>query len=496
MAETLVAGVDCSTQATKVVLVDADSGSVVASGRHPHRVTGTDGARETPPVQWWEALGSALQQTGRATEVAAIAVAGQQHGLVVLDERGEPLRPAVLWNDTRSAPQAAGLREDLGGAQEWAERVGLVPVASFTVAKWAWLRDTEPWVVERTRAIRLPHDFITERLAGAGVTDRGDASGTGWWSARTEDYADEVLELDRTRLDRALLPTVLSPTDVAGHLSRSRASELGLPAGAVVAPGTGDNMAAALGLGLEPGTPVISLGTSGTAYAVAEQRPVDPSGIVAGFADATGRFLPLAATLNCTLAVDRLASLLNLDREDVAANTDCVVLPYLDGERTPDLPHALGSIVGLRHQTSRQEILWAAYEGAAASLLEALASIDRTGAGLRDDCPLVLIGGGARGTAWRSVVGALSGRALEVPAEAELVALGAAVQAAAVLLREPLVDVAARWRTRRGETVPPRPADEARMAEIRRVRSLLDDLNRQRMGTRPLAQNSMRATHG
>ncbi len=183
----LVAGVDCSTQSTKVVVVDPADGRILATGRGSHEVTGTGGARETDPAVWWEALRTALAQTGRAGEVGAISVAGQQHGLVVADEEGRPLRPAVLWNDTRSAPDAAELRDRLG-AEAWAERVGLVPVASFTVTRWAWLRRTEPNVAQATRAIRLPHDWLTERLCGRGATDRGDASGTGWWSTRDEDY--------------------------------------------------------------------------------------------------------------------------------------------------------------------------------------------------------------------------------------------------------------------------------------------------------------------
>lgn len=478
MSRTLVAGVDCSTQSTKVLVVDADSGEVVGAGRQGHVVSGTDGARETEPGQWWTALRDALAQTGRAGRVAAIAIAGQQHGLVVLGDDGRPLRPAILWNDVRAAEQARMLVDDLGGPARWADRVGIVPVASFTVAKWAWLRATEPDVAAATRAVRLPHDHITHRLTGNAVTDRGDASGTGWWSTRTETHDQEVLDLPRVRLDVDFLPTVLGPADVAGEVTREAAAELGLEAGTLVAPGTGDNMAAALGLGLEPGTPVVSLGTSGTAFAVATTRPVDATGTVAGFADAGGQFLPLAATLNCTLAVDRVADLLGLERDDVAASADCVVLPYFDGERTPNLPQAAGSIVGLRHTTTARQVLRAAYEGAAASLLEALDSIDSAGADLADDTSLIMVGGGSRGAAWQQVIGDLSGRALEVPEQLELAAVGAAVQAAAVLRGEGPVAVATRWRTRRGQTIAAGDANRARMERINEVRHQLDGLNR------------------
>ena len=162
----LVAGVDCSTQGTKVLIVDTGDGRVVASGRAPHEVTGSDGARETDPEQWWDALGSALAETGRAADVGGIAVAGQQHGLVTLDGDGRPLRPAILWNDTRSAPEAQELTEALGGPETWADRIGLVPVPSFTATRWAWLRRHDPEAAAATRAVRLPHDFLTERLCG------------------------------------------------------------------------------------------------------------------------------------------------------------------------------------------------------------------------------------------------------------------------------------------------------------------------------------------
>jgi xylulokinase len=473
-----VAGVDCSTQATKVLLVDPEDGRVVASGRAPHEVTGSGGARETDPAVWWEALRAALAETGRAGEVGAISVAGQQHGLVVTGADGAPLRPAVLWNDTRSAPDAAALRDALG-AEAWAERVGVVPVSSFTVTRWAWLRRTEPEVAAAARAVRLPHDWLTERLCGHGATDRGDASGTGWWSTRDEDYAREVLELPSVELDRALLPDVLGPREAAGTVHAAAARELGLPDGTIVGPGTGDNMGAALGLGLRPGEPAASLGTSGTAYAAMSERAVDPSGMIAGFADAAGGFLPLAATLNCTLAVDRVAGWLRLDREAVAQHTDVTVLPYLDGERTPNLPRAAGTVAGLRHDTEPEQILLAAYEGAVASLVEALDLLASVGSGLEPDAPLVLIGGGARGRAWQATVARLSGRALQVPDADELVALGAAAQAAAQLTGEPPDEIARRWDTRRGITIdPPAEPDTEALARIRATRaaaiSLLD----------------------
>lgn len=465
---TLVAGVDSSTQATKVVIVDPDSGQVVAQGQAPHTVTGTGGARESDPREWWSALRTALAATGRAGEVGAIAIAGQQHGLVVLDGRGSPLRGALLWNDTRSAEDAERLTNRLG-AETWAGLTGLRPVASFTVCKWAWLRRTEPDLARNVAAIRLPHDYLTEQLTGHGTTDRGDVSGTGWWSPSSGEYLDEILGLPDVDLAAGLLPAILGPMEAAGMVAGQVAGELGLAPGTVVGPGTGDNMAAALGLGLSVGQAAMSLGTSGTIFAVADRPTADPSGIVAGFADASGRFLPLAATLNCTVAVDRVAGWLGLDRDDVQPAESVVVLPYLDGERTPNLPLASGTISGLRHTTTPQQILMAAYEGAVTSLLVAFDAIGESVGGLDPAAPLLLVGGGARGHTWRTVVRRLTGRAIQVPEAAELVAVGAAVQATAVLRGETPAAIARRWGAADGVLLDPMPVDHERLARIREV---------------------------
>ena len=472
MSGTLVAGVDSSTQATKVVIVDPDDGRLVAQGTAPHTVTGAHGARETDPREWWSALRSALTATGRAGEVGSIAVAGQQHGLVVLDEAGEPIRKASLWNDTRPAEDAERLTDMLGAAR-WASLTGLRPVASFTVCKWAWLRRTEPELARSVAAIRLPHDYLTERLTGRGTTDRSDASGTGWWSPATGEYLPEILELPGVDLTPDLLPEVVAPTAAAGTVTSDAAAELGLSAGTLVGPGAGDNAAAALGLGLSVGQAAMSLGTSGTIYAVSEHPTADASGIVAGFADATGRFLPLAATLNCTQAVDRVAAWLGLDRDDVQPADSVVMLPYFDGERTPNLPLASGTIRGLRHATTPQQILMAAYEGAVTSLLVAFDAIAAAVGGLDPEAPLMLIGGGARGRTWREVVGRLTGRAIAIPDAGELVAIGAAVQATAVLRGDDPAAVARRWDSAAGTRLDPVPVDHVR---LERVRAVLDEL--------------------
>ncbi|MYW69911.1 xylulokinase [Streptomyces sp. SID8379] len=465
----LVVGIDSSTQSTKALVVDVATGAVVASGQAPHTVT-TGAARESDPEEWYAALREALARCGDAARrAAAVSVGGQQHGLVTLDAQGRAVRPAMLWNDVRSAPQARHLVDELGGPKAWAERFGSVPGASFTVSKWAWLAEHEPEAVRATAAVRLPHDYLTGRLTGAGTTDRGDASGTGWWASSTEAYDEDVL--GRVGLDPALLPRVVGPGEVAGTV-RDASGELPFAKGTLVAAGTGDNAAAALGLGLRPGTPVLSLGTSGTVYAVSRHRPADPSGTVAGFADARGDWLPLACTLNCTLAVDRIAALLGLDREAVEAGGSATVLPYLDGERTPDLPDASGLLTGLRHDTTGGQLLQAAYDGAVHALLGALDRVLANDAADADpSTPLLLIGGGARGAAWQQTVRRLSGRAVQVPEARELVALGAAAQAAGLLTGEDPAAVARRWDTARGPLLDPVERDEATMDRISGVLS-------------------------
>ncbi|MFJ4574103.1 xylulokinase [Streptomyces sp. NPDC088846] len=478
----VVIGVDSSTQSTKAAFVDAGTGRLLAVGRAPHVVTGEAGARESDPEVWWRALcdavGAGLKESGAAASaVTGIAVAGQQHGLVVLDRAGRPLRPAMLWNDTRSAPQAAALTAALGGAEPWTARTGSVPVASVTASKWQWLRENEPENAAAAAAVRLPHDFLTERLAGAAVTDPGDASGTGWYSTATGAYDPELLEL--LGLGAALLPEVAETGATRiGPLTDGAADALGLPAGIAVAAGTGDNMSAAVGLGLGGAGlldhPVLSLGTSGTVFAASLTRPA--SAALSGFAAADGTYLPLACTLNCTLAVDKVAALLGLDRDDAAPGGEAVLLPYLDGERTPDLPRASGLLTGLRHDTTSRQLLGAAYEGAVVTVLRALD-------GLLAACgldpadpevaarPLRLVGGGARGRTWVETVRRLSGRPLIVPGSGELVALGAAALAAAAATGGDPVATATGWNT--GEEVQ-LTAVERDSATWERVGSVLE----------------------
>jgi len=431
----LVAGFDSSTQSCKIEVRDADSGALVRSGRRAHPPT-VPPRSEQDPHAWWDALSSLLDEHGDG--VASISVAGQQHGMVVLDTARRVVRPAKLWNDTESAPQAAALLERWG-ARRWADVVGTVPVASLTVTKLAWLREHEPEHFARVSHVLLPHDWLTQQLTGELGTDRGDASGTGYWSVSREGYVPDALAL--VGLDAAVAPRVLAPGETAGQHH-----------GASVAAGTGDNMGAALGLGLQEGDVAISLGTSGTVFAVSGQPTSDASGAVAGFADATGRFLPLVCTLNATRVTDTVARLLGRTHDEMealahasaAGASGLVLLPYLDGERTPNLPDATGTLAGLRSDTAPAQLARAAYEGVVCHLLEALDALGRSGVPTERG-RLVVVGGGARSSLYLQLLADLAQRAVEVPEPAEYVARGACVQAAAVLTGRDVARVAHEW---------------------------------------------------
>ncbi|MFI5936888.1 xylulokinase [Actinoplanes sp. NPDC051494] len=424
----LVAGIDSSTQSCKVVIRDAETGKLVRQGRASHP-EGT----EVHPDAWWAALRQAIDEAGGLDDVAAASVAGQQHGMVVLDEDGEVIRPALLWNDTRSAGAAADLIEELGGGDRgrraWADAVGIVPVASFTLTKLRWLARHEPEHAARVAAVCLPHDWLTWKLSGAKSldtlrTDRSDASGTLYWSAKTNEYRPDLLELGFGR--RIATPLVLGPTGVAGHL----------PNGAPLGPGAGDNAAAGLGAGARPGDVVISIGTSGTVFVSSDVAPDDPTGAVSGFADTTGRFLPIVVTLNAARVLDAAGKLIGADHEKLSelalsapAGADGLVLvPYLEGERTPNRPDATGAIHGLTLKTSDPaHLARAAVEGMLCALADGLDALVTAGA---EANRIVLVGGGARSLAVRKIAPALFGLPVLVPPPGEYVADGAARQAA------------------------------------------------------------------
>jgi xylulokinase len=474
----IVLGVDSSTQSVKVEARDVATGELLSTGRASHPST-TPPRSEQSPLAWWEAFVSACCHTLGSidrNDVVAISVAGQQHGMVALDAHGDAVHPAKLWNDTESAPDADSLLRK-ASADEWAAAVGSVPVAAFTVTKLAWLRRNHPESYARMASVILPHDEFNRRLTGRLTTDRGDASGTGYWSPATGSWRIDMLaHVDPIRDWASALPVVIAPFDAIGPLTDAASQTLGLSTTVLVGAGTGDNMGAALGLGLAPGDVVISLGTSGTVYAVSDTPTADATGAVAGFADATGRFLPLVCTLNAMKVTDAAARLLGVDHEgfealvlDAPAGADGLVLvPYFDGERTPNRPNATGTLMGIRSDVSRASFARAAVEGVVCGLLDGLDAL--RAAGVRTNGRLLLIGGGSRSAAFRRVVADLAGRDVTVPTADEHVAIGAALQAAVMWTAvttdaDPdltLTEMRTSWNVGGGETtVPDRSVDAA-----------------------------------
>lgn len=417
-----VAGVDSSTQSVKVVVCDGETGAVMRSARAAHP-NGTEVSADA----WLAAYEEATADPQLLDGVSALAVGGQQHGMVTLDDTGELVRDALLWNDNRSAPDARDLIGELGGAAAWADAVGSVPVASMTVSKLRWLARAEPEHAKRTTRVLLPHDWLSWQIGGRRgepTTDRGDASGTCYFDATANRYRDDLVRLaighDLT------LPRVAQPDELVGET----------PTGIAIAPGTGDNMAAALGLGVSARAAVVSLGTSGTAFTRTDEQTHDPTGTVAGFADASGSFLPLVCTLNGARNLVATAELLGVSLAELSGLAlsaapgagGLVFLPYLEGERTPPLPDAQGELVGmtLANMTAAnvaratiEGVLWSLAYGVRV-LQEQTGPIDA----------ITLTGGASQSEAVRRIAPAVFGLPVVVTDSFESVAVGAARQAA------------------------------------------------------------------
>lgn len=418
MASDLVLGIDSSTQSTKAVLADAATGEVVARGSAPHP-NGT----AVDPRTWLDAFDRATD--GLLDRASAISVGGQQHGMVALDASGDPVHDALLWNDTRSAPQAVDLIAELGGPEACAEAVGSVLVASFTSTKLRWLRDHDPDAAARVHEVLLPHDYVSRHLTGADAfTDRGDASGTGYFSTADDAWRPD-LAAAAIGHDIAL-PRIAGPGEAAAVMSSGR----------VVGAGTGDNMAAALALDLAPGDVVVSIGTSGVASTISTTRVADGTGAVTGFADATGHFLPMGTTMNAARILDLQCVLLGVDHDELgrlalAAPVGAhglTISPYYAGERTPNRPGATGTWSGLTATTTREDVARAAFEALLCSLADAVDLVtSMTGQPARR---ILMVGGAAANRAVHALAPAVLGAPVTIPAPGEYVALGAARQAA------------------------------------------------------------------
>ena len=426
MANQLIAGVDSSTQSVKIVIRRAETGELVRQGRAIH----PDGT-EVDPAHWKSAFDSAVKDAGGIDDVAAISIGGQQHGMVALDENGTVIRPALLWNDTRSAKQAESLNAEVGGNQAMADAVGSLLVASFTASKVRWMAENERSHADRVHAIALPHDWLSWQLQGGKdfaqlFTDRSDASGTGYFDPTTSSYRRDILARALLSEREIVLPKIADPATFAGVTTQ------GIP----LAAGAGDNAAAALGVQAEPGDVVISLGTSGTAFAVSTTPTHDSSGAVAGFADATGRFLPLVCTLNAARIFDAATSILGKTHDEVGALALSSVpgahglslLPYFEGERTPNRPNATGVFSGMNLSNSNpSDIARAMIEGMLSGLADAVQALVDLGVDVKR---ILIIGGAAKNPAVGQIASALFGRPVLIPPAGEYVADGAARQAA------------------------------------------------------------------
>lgn len=416
-----VLGVDSSTQSVKVVVRDADSGAFISEATQPHP-PGT----EVDPHYWLDAMRSAIDEVGGLQSVTAISIAGQQHGLVALDEQGNVIRPALLWNDTRSARQAEDLNNEFADIHT---RTGSRLVASFTASKLRWLKEVEPENAAKVAAVALPHDWLSWKISGSEniedlFTDRSDASGTGYFNPVSNLYDLEIFEsaLGHTNV---YLPRVIAPNKFGFQGD-----------GIKIAAGLGDNAGAALGLNAQVGDLVISLGTSGTAFLITSTGSADPSGEVAGFADGTGNFMPLACTLNAAKIFAASASMLNISLEEfsnlaLAAEPGAgglLFLPHFDGERTPNRPEAKGNLRNITHLNfTPANISRAAIEGVISSMFYATQALTQLGHGYDR---ILLVGGAARNPAVQQIAADIFGGPIQIPREDEYVANGAALQAA------------------------------------------------------------------
>lgn len=422
-----VAGVDSSTQSVKIIVRDAHTGELLAQSSRPH----PDGS-EVDPQHWLQALLQVIEEVGGLESLDAISIGGQQHGMVLLDDRGEVIRPALLWNDTRSAPQAAAINRAFPDIHH---QTGSQLVASFTASKVRWVLENEPENAAKIAAIALPHDWLSWKISGSNniadlFTDRSDASGTGYFNSKSDAYISEIVEWV-TGKSGVHLPRIVAPGEVASKVGNT-----------IIAAGAGDNAAAALGIGATVGDLVISLGTSGTAFAVSSTSTHDESGEVAGFADASGYFLPLACTLNAAKVFDATAKMLGVNFEEYSelalqaepGAQGLTFLPHFDGERTPNRPEAQGAIVGITHSNfTRPNIARASIEGVIAGMAYATDALRKSDVEFRR---ALLVGGAARNRAVQQIASEIFGTPFFIPKPGEYVSEGAAIQAAWALLGE------------------------------------------------------------
>jgi len=440
----LFLGIDCGTQGTKAIILDAISGQVLGQGAAAHKlISGANGRREQDPAQWLDALTLATRRALLAADVdgqaiLGIGVSGQQHGLVLLDHQGKVLRPAKLWCDTETTEENDRLLTHLGGDKGSLERLGVVIAPGYTVSKLLWTREQHPEIFSRIAHVMLPHDYLNYWLTGRSCSEYGDASGTGYFNVRTRQWDLQLLrDIDPSGRLQAALPELIDAHAAVGTLLPGIADHLGINPRARVSSGGGDNMMGAIGTGnIKPGTITMSLGSSGTVYAYADQPKVSPDAAVATFCSSSGGWLPLICTMNLTNATGVIRELFDLDIEcfnalvaqaPIGAEGVCM-LPFLNGERVPALPHATGSVLGLTMSNLTQANLCrAVVEGTTFGLRYGLDLLRHNGLQSRSIC---LIGGGSNSQVWRQIVADTMNTPVICTEQSEAAALGAAIQAA------------------------------------------------------------------
>ncbi len=435
----LFLGLDVGTQSVKLIAYDAQARKVVASHSHALELIAHDDGSREQRAEWWidaiRACFARLEPVQRA-QVVAIGVSGQQHGFVPLDEAGGVLAPAKLWCDTSTQLECDEIMAAAGGAAKSVQLAGNPILAGYTASKLPWTRKHRPETYAQLASILLPHDYVNFWLTGERWMEHGDASGTGWLDVRTRQWSKPMLAATDAQRDLSALLPPLVAADANFAISPDIADELGLPRGVLVSAGGGDNMMAAIGTGnVEPGVLSMSLGTSGTLFAYADHPVVDDAAGWAAFCSSTGGWLPLICTMNCTVATENVAKAFGFSTRDGDAVMDgttpgadgLVMLPFFNGERTPDLPNARASLFGMDlNNLSRGNVYRAAMEGATCALRNGFDALQA--AGLRFDA-IRLTGGGSQSAAWRQMVADVFEVKVDVPELAEGAAFGAALQA-------------------------------------------------------------------
>ena len=437
-------GIDCGTQSLKTVALDSASGKVLASASKSYGlVEGLPaGHLEQDPAIWWDAVletvGHVISQLGaRRSEISGIGVSGQQHGFVPLDANHQVIRPAKLWCDTSTVPQCDEIRAKLGGRDKVVALIGNDILPGFTAPKILWLKQNEPQNFARLAYVALPHDFLNLRLTGTLRMEFGDASGSALLDVRSRQWSRELCAaIDENLL--AKLPPVGSSREPVGSLLPELAAKWGLSLNVVVSAGGGDNMMAAIGTGnVTPGGVTASLGTSGTIFACTASPVVDPEGEIAAFCDSNDHWLPLLCTMNVTVATEAFRSLFGWDHERMereiaaipAGSEGLTFLPYLQGERTPNLPNGCGVLHGMTTSNiTPAHLARAAMEGVTLGMAYGLRRMESLGL---KPTEIRLTGGGSRSAVWRQMLADIFGYPVVTMESSEGAALGAAIQALA-----------------------------------------------------------------